>query len=195
LRDNISFSNGGAIWSSNGSLVIRNSTLTGNSVGDFGVGGAIHIQGLGVSALIENSTITNNSGPNGGGIYINMGGTTTIRNTTISGNSATANGGGIMATFGTVDISFSTIANNSNGNLYSDSGPTINLAATILADAQGGADCATTTPHTFFDNGFKLFEVFDNHSAAIGKYYADWEFNSNYIAVFTPAGLPIRRSF
>lgn len=73
--------------------IIRNSTITGNVAND-SRGGAIYVDSDG-SLTIENSTISGNTGENGGGIT-SFGSSLTLRNSTVSGNTATTyDGGGI----------------------------------------------------------------------------------------------------
>jgi parallel beta-helix repeat protein len=115
-------SGGGVAAAGNGSLTIRNSTISGNTC--TGRGGGIYFFDSG-SLLLENSTVsgnTNSTSTNGGGgiyFYGTVGAAgVTIRNSTISGNtSSLGNGGGIalLALNGTALIQNSTITNNSSG--------------------------------------------------------------------------------
>lgn len=72
--------NGGGILVTNGSLVLRNSTITGNTAA---IGGGIYSLG---SLTIQNSTITGNTGT--GAIY--GGSDTTVVDSTIANNQGTA---------------------------------------------------------------------------------------------------------
>ncbi|MFO0808472.1 MAG: right-handed parallel beta-helix repeat-containing protein [Gemmataceae bacterium] len=89
-------------------FTIRNSTIAGNSA-PFGSGGGIHLRGTAANgfngtALIQNSTITNNSsgtaataaGSGGGGIAVAVGTANsilTLQSTIVSGNTANAGNG------------------------------------------------------------------------------------------------------
>jgi hypothetical protein len=118
----------------NGTLTVKNSTISGNHAvsGRASGGGGIYNSG---KASINNSTISGNSASAGsisqrlvavgGGIY-NSGGKVTINNSTISGNSASAfgyggeaQGGGIDNDFGTLTINNSTVTGNNASSYYS----------------------------------------------------------------------------
>jgi hypothetical protein len=147
---------GGGIFNS-GTLSISNSTLSGNSVGEYGSGGGI-ANNIGGTLTISSSTLSNNSAPysgDGGGIA-NFDGTVTIANSTIATNSATS-GGGIANFDGTVTIANSTIATNSasvggGGGIYNASG-TVSSDGSIVAENTGG-DCLNFG--SLQDNGYNL---------------------------------------
>ena len=80
---------GGGIWN-NGTLVLNNSTVSGNTGG----GGSGIFNSFGTITL-TNSTISANTGGRGSGIFNNRG-TITLTNSTISGNLADTSGGGLM---------------------------------------------------------------------------------------------------
>jgi predicted outer membrane repeat protein len=179
--------NGGAIWMSNdaltldgvvisnsqtnrqgggigvgrsGSLTIRNSTISGNTVvagGPYSSGGGVYFRSGG-QLFMENCTVSGNSAiTQGGGIYMfgDVSGSPngmTIRNTTISGNAVTnsngnyaANGGGIGLYFvyGPVllqncTITANTVAGTSplhgGGGISARVGnPTITAVSTVIA--------------------------------------------------------------
>jgi hypothetical protein len=109
----ISDNSGTAIYNS-GSVIILNSTLSGNSAGQGERGGGIitgDFKNPGSSATIINSTISGNSASEGGGIS-NCYGLVSVENTTISGNSAKYDGGGI-SNCGGVELANSTFSGNS----------------------------------------------------------------------------------
>jgi hypothetical protein len=100
---------GGGIYNYKGSITITGSTISGNSVG-FEGGGIYNDYG---SITITGSTISgNSSGYSGGGIY-NCKGNLTITTSTISDNYADIHGGGINNLNGTLTITTSTISGNS----------------------------------------------------------------------------------
>ena len=106
---------GGAIYSDHGTLVITNSTLSGNSAVN---GGGIY--GYSGTLTISNSTLSGNSASSGGGIY-NSSSTLTITHSTLSGNSATY-GGGIFNPSSTTYLSATILDTGSRGtNCYSGS--------------------------------------------------------------------------
>ena len=85
---------GGGIFNDQGTLIVRGSTLSGNSSY---YGGGISNNWLGAGSAtvtITNSTLSGNSAGFGGGI-MNEDGILTLSNSTVSGNSATYWGGGI----------------------------------------------------------------------------------------------------
>ncbi|MFG2790435.1 hypothetical protein [Streptomyces sp. NPDC048419] len=101
---------GGGIYSG-GSLVVKNSQITGNTTPAEGEGGGVYDTG---SLAVENSLITRNTAAFGGGIY-NFGGEVTVSNSLIRRNTATVSGGGIenaSVSGGTVTLTHSQVANN-----------------------------------------------------------------------------------
>jgi hypothetical protein len=87
---------GGGIFSE-GTLIVANSTFSGNSASGGGSGGGISM--LGGTLIVTNSTFSGNSasggglfGGLGGGIFMD-GGTLIVTNSTFSGNSASGGGG------------------------------------------------------------------------------------------------------
>jgi hypothetical protein len=109
----ISDNSGTAVYNT-GSVIILNSTLSGNSAGQGDSGGGIKtgdFKNPGSSATIINSTISGNSASEGGGIS-NCYGFVSVVNSTISGNSAKYDGGGI-GNCGGVEIANSTVSDNS----------------------------------------------------------------------------------
>jgi hypothetical protein len=88
---------GGGIKSGGESLVLINSTISGNQAGSGGLGrnrgGGVHV-GCGCTAVFTNSTISGNRAAHqGGGVY--LAGTLRLVNCTITNNRASAKGGGI----------------------------------------------------------------------------------------------------
>jgi hypothetical protein len=109
----ISDNSGTAVYNT-GSVIILNSTLSGNSAGQGDSGGGIKsgdFKAPGSSVTIINSTISGNSASEGGGIS-NCYGFVSVVNSTISSNSAKYDGGGI-SNCGGVEIANSTLSGNS----------------------------------------------------------------------------------
>jgi hypothetical protein len=77
-----------------GTVILSNSTVSGNNTYPEGVGGGIYSDGG--MLMVTNSTIAGNSSQEGGGIYNEDGAMLTIANSTIAGNSSGSDGGGIL---------------------------------------------------------------------------------------------------
>ena len=111
----ISGNSGQGVFNNSATVMILNSTITGNSAGQFDEGGGIDTEGsdLPGNLTVTNSSISGNSAfQDGGGIHSGRS-YLTIVNSTISGNSAGDFGGGIAGYATIVD---STISGNSVGN-------------------------------------------------------------------------------
>lgn len=107
---------GGGIYN-NGMVVVEGSTLSGNSAGSGG-GGGVFLDSSG-TVMVTNSTFSGNRADFlGGGIFVNSGGNLTVTNSTLSGNSAFpvpfigSGGGGILNSGGMIKLSFVTVAEN-----------------------------------------------------------------------------------
>jgi hypothetical protein len=115
LSGNSASSEGGGIFADQGSSVaVRNSTLAGNSASSSSFSSSFGGGGIYAnygSVTVSNSTLAGNSAGLGGGIYANYG-SLTVSNSTLAGNSAFS-GGGIYANYGSVTVSNSTLAGNS----------------------------------------------------------------------------------
>jgi hypothetical protein len=98
---------GGIANAVNATLTITNSTIAGNTAGQYGGG----IVNLGGPLTITNSTIVGNTAGYSGGGIANLGGTTLMSFDTTYGNSASA-GGGIAEIDGSVTLSKSILAGN-----------------------------------------------------------------------------------
>jgi hypothetical protein len=143
---------GGGIFNDHATLMLNNSTLSGNSASF--AGGILNYGIMGSATLtINNSTLSGNSATDGdaGGIY-NYGfmgsATLTINNSTLSGNSATDVGGGIVNNNGliggsgaTLTVSNSTLSGNSaisGGGIWNGFGLTLTIGSTILNAGASG---------------------------------------------------------
>jgi hypothetical protein len=151
LSDSIVSGNSPAgIGTGQGALTIARSTISGNfSVGS-PFGGGVGTLTLVSTLTITDSTIANNSAPEGG--VLNTG-TGTITNSTIVGNTATGtfaaggvDNGGATVGGGTLTITNSTVANNTSagvaGGIQNRGGGTVNLKNTIVANSLSGSSCA-----------------------------------------------------
>lgn len=138
---------GGAIYnaqgSSNGTLTLLNSTVSGNS--SVTTGGGIY-NDFGTTTIVTNSTVSGNTSGTGGGIY-NTGGTLTLTNSTVSGNTAqSGSGGGIYSSSGTLNLTNSTVSGNTAG---SDGGGifksgTLNLTGVTVTNNRSTSTTCTT---------------------------------------------------
>jgi len=155
---------GGGVYASapsNNTLVIEDTTITGNQAvytGTFGsLGGGLY-NGSNVLATLTDVTISDNTAnKNGGGIHATS--SMTLTNVTVSGNTAEY-GGGINSTGSAVlTIRFSTIASNTTGGGAGSGGiftyATVNLEDTILAYNEA-PNCASDGSGTVNSNGHNL---------------------------------------
>jgi hypothetical protein len=128
---------GGAIHVDGGSFTLNNVLVTGNTTSSGG--GGVIVEGNG-GLRILNSTISNNSAFNCGGVNTS-GIQLTIANSTISGNSASQQGGGLCAGNNTI-LRQVTITNNNasnGGGILKASTGTLNIANSIVA-GNGGTE-------------------------------------------------------
>ena len=107
ISDSTSFFGGGGIFNFGGTLMLKNSTLSGNAATNGSGGGIANNDGM---VTCRNSTISGNSATVGGGIE-NSGGDVTLHSSTLSGNLATNRGGGINNN-DTLNITNSIVAGN-----------------------------------------------------------------------------------
>jgi Right handed beta helix region len=139
---------GGNVYNCFATLTITDSILTGGNVrsgqGNDGFGGAIY-NCPSSSLTIINSTISQNTAEEGGGIC--NGGTLTILNSTFSGNVARHRKGGGIRNYGIVTLTSSTISGNRassvgggihNGALFGPSGTVMINNSTISGNVAGG---------------------------------------------------------
>lgn len=156
------FTDGGGIFNFNGTMTIRNSTISGNLISLVaGYGGGISNYG---TLTVENSTVANNTANTGGGIH-SFGGAANqvfVSNSTLSGNIATAGavtGGGGIQSFTPVFLTNSTVTNNTaNGTLGGGIqmlGNAVTLVNTIVANNTGNS-CDIVPPGTLVSNGNNL---------------------------------------
>jgi len=142
LSNNMAESGGGISSNSGGSVTVANGIFSNNSAEFFG--GGINIA---ATMIILDSTFSNNSAGDGGGIshgdqHLGMK-TATVTNSTFSGNSATnGRGGGIYNDDGAMEITNSTFVGNS-----SHWGGAIFNSASIVTTAT-----LTVTNSTFSEN-------------------------------------------
>jgi hypothetical protein len=143
---------GGAIYSANGNLVVRDSFI-GESVAAVEGGGILSLNG---ALTLENSTVigsrTETDGTSGGGVAVEGGsGTATIDNSTIAGN-RTADGysglgGGVYIDGAVVSLKSTIVANNrsSEGSDVFRSDGTLNSTASLIYEAPANGINGTDT--------------------------------------------------
>ncbi len=146
---------GGGI-ANDGSLLLQQSTISGNTAipEGFAVGGGVDNFG---TARIEDSTVSGNVADTGGGIANSENAELTLINTTISENSAEFAGGGVDNFGGQVTVVFSSIV----GNLGGFGGGVINegfarIRNSLIADNPLGGDCDNQAGISFEVTGINL---------------------------------------
>jgi parallel beta-helix repeat protein len=131
VRDNRSEGNGGGVGVDSGTLVVRNTTISGNTAqrggGIFAVNSAL---------ALANCTISGNTArQSGGGIKISTQTTATIRNSTVAFNTADSDnvaggsGGGLIVAGGSATLQSTIVANNALGS----SGSSPDVDGTVTA--------------------------------------------------------------
>jgi hypothetical protein len=138
--------NMGSGVTNSGTVIIQNSTISGNTAGGFSGGGGLSNSG---HATIQNSTISGNTAVNGGGIFTYpFAARLTITNSTISGNIANT-GGGVFASAGQYggDGNVTIINSTISGNRASHSGGGISNSTVCIANGPNptGFYCNSTT--------------------------------------------------
>ena len=161
VRSNWAADDGGGIRN-DGELAIVNSLIRQNTARgtspQSGGGGLLNTNGATVTVI--NSTFTDNTAPNGGGIRND--GSLRLINSTLSGNVALNSGGGLINSIGYAEIFSSTITNNeAQAQLAPTGGGVANfsdLSATnsIIANNVGDDDIQDLLGGTSFSRGHNL---------------------------------------
>jgi parallel beta-helix repeat protein len=164
-------SGGGIYFFDSGSLLLENSTVSGN-VSTNGEGGGIYFFGNvrpnGLS--IHNSTISGNTaGRGGGGVALNtVTGQLFVRNSTITGNSTsgTVGGGGVAVTYGSgtgITVVSSIVSGNTNATAPDIlSGGTVNLNNSAVGSGTGFTPSATSGNNLAFGANLLLGPLANN---------------------------------
>lgn len=151
---------GGGIYNFRGTLTLDGVMVSGNrAINADGFGGGIYNNSAG-TLIITNSTISGNQARLGGGIANIDGSFVRITNSTVSGNSTTQFGGGGITNFSnsSVELTNATISNNtaqSTGGGIQNSG-TVNSRNSIIADT--AAATAPDFSGTLNSGGYNLIE-------------------------------------
>ncbi len=144
-----SSASGGGISNEVGTLTLTNSTIRGNSA--FSGGGIDNNNGA--ALILTNSTVSNNVvGNRGGGIQNRNSGTAELTNSTISANSAGFGGGIFLENNGTASLTNSIIAENPFGGDCEGSGIT-SLGHNLDSDGTCNLTEPTDLPNTDPDLG------------------------------------------
>jgi CSLREA domain-containing protein len=126
---------GGIDSNSGGSLTLDRTTVSDNTGSN---GGGIYVA---IDATLTNTTISGNTATSEGGGLYNEFGTSTLTNTTIVSNTGPAGMGGGITNFDTTQLKNSIVANNAGGNCETFSAPT-----SLGHNLESGTDCAFTSP-------------------------------------------------
>jgi predicted outer membrane repeat protein len=135
-------SQGGGIYNAGGTLTLTNSTVSSNqATTSNGYGGGIYSTGGAVS--LTGSTVSGNSSSAGygGGIY-GLNASVSLANSTVSGNSTDHAGGGIDGSGGSLMLTNSTVSGNTvsaNGGGIYTTGPFTISASTVSGNTAAGA--------------------------------------------------------
>ena len=109
--------NGGGIFTSEGDVILTDSTVSGNSTTlmfSVSSGGGIFSSSGNIS-LINSIVNGNRAVGNGGGIFATFGNVSLTNNSTVSGNSSSYDGGGILTRAGDVTLHNSSVSGNVSG--------------------------------------------------------------------------------
>jgi hypothetical protein len=125
---------GGSILVFGQMAVLSQLTLSNNTTGLSGSGGAVAAESAGTSLKLTDCSVVNNSSGNsngdGGGIAVLGGANLTVQRTRISGNTCYQYGGGLYVNQGSATITDSTIDNNLVATPYSSDGGGIDFYST-----------------------------------------------------------------
>jgi len=95
ISNNASSQRGGGVFLQSGSMILRSSTIFGNSaIGAGQSGGGIYATACGSVDVVDSTIAANTGNHQGGGILIVGACTLALVNSTLSGNHSTASGGG-----------------------------------------------------------------------------------------------------
>ena len=151
---------GGGIFN-NGTLIVSNSTFSGNSAYDYN-GGGIYSFG---TLIVSNSTFSNNSAYDyGGGIYSY--GSFIVSNSTFSSNSSGYYGGGIYS-YGAINVSNSSFSGNGTDH---HGGGIYNYGSLSVSNSSFSGNSADDSGGGIYSNGsFSVSNsTFSSNSASTG---------------------------
>ncbi|MBL1179034.1 DUF4347 domain-containing protein [Pantanalinema sp. GBBB05] len=137
ISDNTATEGGGINNNNFSTLILTNSTISGNRSTNNG-GGIMNISNTSVMT-ITNSTISGNTGANGGGIRSTTNATLTLTNVTIANNTATSGGGGLSYGSGTVNVKNTLIANNTHAISPDVAGTFVSQGNNLIGKSNGSS--------------------------------------------------------
>jgi CSLREA domain-containing protein len=151
ITNNTAGGSGGAIFNA-GILNLQRSLISSNTAAGLFAGGIVNV-GLATS-IIANSTLTNNTGSQGGAIYNS--GSLLLVNNTISHNSASVAGSSVMnGSTGAINVMNTIIGMDTSATVSSLSGAFNSLGNNLITDARNS---------TGFTNGANGDQVSDNNA-------------------------------
>jgi hypothetical protein len=162
VSENRALAGGGGISNSAGTLSVRSTLIDGNRVGGLSSARGAGIRNSSGTLTVIDSTISNNTGTKGVGIYNAAGDhVVTLRNSTISGNVSAGGGGGIYNSRGRLVIEFSTITGNVGPEGWGSGVATrdgeTEVYSTIIAGNTGSdVDFTNGVSNMFVSRGFNL---------------------------------------
>ncbi len=163
-----------------GSVVSISGITISGGLASAGSGGGIFNDGGNLT--VSDSTITDNSAGEGGGIDTVNNDTesqsTTITNSTISGNTSATSGGGVTTFSGRTTIKFSTITKNTANDRFgsgvassgNNSARTEVLSTIISENTNTDVDFFSGTTNSFVSNGYNLIGDDGNDGNATGAF-------------------------
>ena len=145
--DNCQAANGGAVYTTGGSVTVRNASIT-NCQALTGDGGAFAVMANGATVNLTSATVTGNSAyNNGGAFFLNPNAAVTITGGSISDNTSRQDGGAFYGSAGsTLRLNSGSIERNaatSGGGVYLDSGAKLTYTTSNTATAYIRANTAT----------------------------------------------------
>ena len=142
----------------NGSLELKNGTITGNT--STSNGGGVWVNGAGTFTMSGGTISDNITGSFGGGVYINQEGTFTMTAGEISGNTSSSYGGGVAMQATTNYGFFTMLGGNISGNTSSSNGGGVWANSGTLRIVTGtihGSDAGIGLQNTATTNGAALY--------------------------------------
>ena len=109
IKDNASTQNGGAVYMTDGTMVLSGGTVSENKATING--GAVYLGGG--TLMVNGGSLSNNNAKTDGGAVYMTAGTMALESGTVSGNEAKSNGGGVYLGGGTLTVSGGSLLKNS----------------------------------------------------------------------------------
>lgn len=162
IFDNVAEDTGGGIYQFDGTLQLFDVAVVDNRANSSATGGGgLFLDGSGLSATLDRSTISGNTALNGGGLF-SYDGIVDLQTSTISSNIATSLGGGI-ANVAALSLAHSTVAFNQSGDPgggVANFGNDATVEHTIIAGNTAGAGAADIDGG-YVSQGYNLIGIDD----------------------------------